>query len=50
MAVSFWTLHVDFDPAWWRPSLFLLLYPFGYFSTLMRDLQSWGIPGPNNRC
>ncbi len=40
MAVSFWTLHGDFDPARWLPNLFLLLYPFGYFSTVMRGPQS----------
>jgi hypothetical protein len=44
MAVSFWTLRADFDPAWWLPNLFLLLYPFGYFWTLMRDLEPEGFP------
>lgn len=27
MAVAFWALRRDFDPAWWGPNLFLLLYP-----------------------
>ena len=27
MAVSFWTLRAEFDPACWLPNLFLLLYP-----------------------
>jgi hypothetical protein len=27
MAVSFWVLRRDFDPGWWAPNLFLLVYP-----------------------
>lgn len=27
MALAFWVLRRDFDPAWWGPNLFLLLYP-----------------------
>jgi hypothetical protein len=26
-AVAFWALRGDFDPVWWAPNLFLLLYP-----------------------
>jgi hypothetical protein len=26
-AVAFWTLRNDYDPAWWAPNLFLLVYP-----------------------
>ena len=26
-AIAFWVLRQDFDPAWWLPNLFLLLYP-----------------------
>ena len=26
-AVAFWILRSDFDPAWWLPNLFLLIYP-----------------------
>jgi hypothetical protein len=36
MAVSFWTLRGDFDPAWWLPNLFLLLYPLCFLPKLMR--------------
>jgi hypothetical protein len=37
MAVSFWTLRQDFDPAWWAPNLFLLLYPLVYLAGLARE-------------
>jgi len=39
MAVSFWTLRADFDPAWWLPNLFLLIYPLWFLrgSALSRD-------------
>ena len=26
-AIAFWTLRSDFDPSWWIPNLYLLLYP-----------------------
>lgn len=32
MAVAFWTLRADFDPAWWLPNLFLLLYPLPFLA------------------
>lgn len=32
MAVSFWTLRADFDPVWWVPNLFLLLYPLPFLA------------------
>jgi hypothetical protein len=39
MAVSFWTLRADFDPAWWLPNLFLLLYPLWFLPGLVRGAQ-----------
>ncbi|MBW1760639.1 MAG: DUF5360 family protein [Deltaproteobacteria bacterium] len=36
MAVSFWTLRSEFDPAWWLPNLFLLLYPLWFLPRLVR--------------
>lgn len=27
MALAFWTLRCDFDPGWWLPNLYLLLWP-----------------------
>ncbi len=26
-AIAFWALRGDFDPTWWIPNLFLLLFP-----------------------
>jgi Family of unknown function (DUF5360) len=36
MAVAFWTLRRDFDPAWWAPNLLLLLYPLAFLPRLLR--------------
>lgn len=36
-AVAFWTLRQDFDPWWWLPNLFLLLYPFVFLPGLLRE-------------
>lgn len=38
MAVSFWTLRGEFDPAWWLPNPFLLLYPLWFPPGLLRSL------------
>ncbi|GIO34196.1 MULTISPECIES: DUF5360 family protein [Paenibacillus] len=27
MAVSYWAIRCEFDPAWWIPNLFLMIYP-----------------------
>lgn len=35
MALSFWTLRHDLDPAWWLPNLFLLLYPLPFLRRLL---------------
>lgn len=40
MAISFWTLRRDFDPAWWAPNAFLLLYPLPYLFALIRGRSS----------
>jgi hypothetical protein len=37
MAVAFWTLRADFDPAWWLPNLFLLLYPLPFLARQLRQ-------------
>ena len=34
---SFLPLRADFDPAWWLPNWFLLLYPLWFLPTLIRD-------------
>ena len=36
MALSFWTLRSDFDPAWWLPNLFLLLWPLPFLGRWVR--------------
>jgi hypothetical protein len=34
-AIAFWTIRGDFDPAWWLPNLYLLLYPLLFIPQLM---------------
>lgn len=41
-AVAFWALRADFDPVWWAPNLFLLLYPPFFFPLVMREHRSAG--------
>jgi len=36
MAISFWVLRRDFDPSWWIPNLYLLVYPLFFLPRLMR--------------
>ncbi len=33
-AVVFWTLRSDYDPSWWIPNLYLLLYPLFFIPKL----------------
>ena len=35
MAVSYWTLAQEFDPAWFMPNLFLLLWPIPFLPRLL---------------
>ena len=37
MAVAFWGIQFDFDPWWWGPNLFLLLYPLYFIPKLICD-------------
>jgi hypothetical protein len=39
LAVAFFALHRDFDPTWWGPNLFLLLYPLLFIPPLLRQLD-----------
>ncbi|MFY8141875.1 MAG: DUF5360 family protein [Caulobacter sp.] len=39
MAVGYWTLLGEFDPAWYLPNLALLLWPLAFLPGLMRDLS-----------
>lgn len=36
MAVAFWTLRRDFDPTWWGPNLFLVIWPCVFLPRLVR--------------
>lgn len=36
MAISYWVLVRDFDPNWWLPNLFLMLWPLPYIYLLSR--------------
>jgi hypothetical protein len=33
-AISFFALHADFDPLWWLPNLYLLIYPIPFVVSL----------------
>ncbi|MCP4630628.1 MAG: YvaD family protein [bacterium] len=34
-AVAFWVIRADFDPNWWIPNLFLLIYPLFFIPKLI---------------
>lgn len=34
-ALAFWTIRLDFDPVWWAPNAFLLVYPLYFIPKLM---------------
>ena len=38
-AIAFWTIRGDFDPAWWIPNLYLLIYPLFFMPRLLRPDQ-----------
>ncbi len=35
-AIAFWVLRNDFDPSWWIPNLFLLVYPLFFIPSFVR--------------
>jgi hypothetical protein len=37
-AISYWVLAHDYDPTWWIPNLFLLIYPVFFIPKLVKDL------------
>jgi hypothetical protein len=39
-AIAFWVLRGDFDPIWWIPNLYLMLYPPFFIMRLLREKQS----------
>jgi len=34
-AISYWAFRRDFDPLWWTPNLFLLIYPWFFIVPLI---------------
>jgi hypothetical protein len=34
-AVAFWVLRLDFDPIWWLPNLYLLIYPLFFLPRML---------------
>ncbi|MDP1738287.1 MAG: DUF5360 family protein [Caulobacter sp.] len=40
MAVAYWSLLGEFDPAWFLPNLALLLWPLAFLPRLIGDLSS----------
>ena len=44
-AIAFWALRGDFDPTWWAPNLFLMMYPPFFLVQMLREA---GAP-PNRR-
>jgi len=35
-AIAFWAIRCEFDPAWWIPNGFLLLYPLFFIYRLLQ--------------
>jgi Family of unknown function (DUF5360) len=35
-AISFWLIRGDFDPTWWIPNLYLLIYPLFFLPKLLK--------------
>ena len=36
MAIAYWAIMGDFDPSWWIPNLFLMLWPLPFLYQLIR--------------
>jgi len=39
MAIAFWWLRRDFDPAWWLPNLYLVAWPAWCLCSLLSEQQ-----------
>ncbi|RNB89433.1 hypothetical protein EDM56_09540 [Brevibacillus fluminis] len=44
-AIVFWVIRLDFDPAWWIPNLFLLLYPLFFIRSVLSGSKHIGQHG-----
>ncbi|UOE45663.1 DUF5360 family protein [Agromyces larvae] len=42
MAVNFWAIRAEFDPVWWIPNLWLLLFPAVALTLLFRTTSASG--------
>jgi len=45
MAVAYWTLLGEFDPAWFLPNLALVIWPMAFLPRLVCDLGAGGHEG-----
>jgi hypothetical protein len=36
-AISYWILANDYDPTWWIPNIFLLVYPLFFIPSLIKE-------------
>ena len=39
MAIAYWLIVQDFDPAWWIPNLFLILWPLPFLYAMLRQRE-----------
>ena len=37
-AIAFWVIRGDWNPTWWIPNLYLLIYPFFFLPQLVRPM------------
>jgi len=40
MAIAYWLIVQDFDPSWWIPNLFLMLWPIPFLYALLRQRET----------
>ena len=40
MAIAYWIIVQDFDPTWWVPNLFLMIWPLPYLYQLTRSPEA----------
>mgnify|MGYP002621290649 CR=1 FL=1 len=46
LAINFWALRCEFDPAWWLPNLWLVLFPI---AALVSTVRQHAQPEPPTR-
>jgi hypothetical protein len=49
LAISYWVVRSEFDPAWWGPNLFLLLYPVPALVWLLCRMPADAAPSRDGR-